>query len=118
MVGAGAIVKWWIGFTQPPQPTLQMGVAAELREPAHLRESAMEIVQKPADHVSIGVDGAGPLVERKNLDLRLEDLVESEFGLAHRMVGVDKWVRFWTARAYSFQTSWGASWTYSMVVWI
>ena len=87
-----------------------------MRELAHLRESGMEIVQKPAGHVSIVVDGAGPLGERKNLDLRLEDLVEGEFGLAHRMVGVDKWVRFWTARAYSFHTSWGASWTYSLVV--
>ena len=86
-------------FAQPAEPTQQMGVTAELREPAHLRESSMEIVQKPADDISVVVDGAGPQRERESFDVRFEDLVEGEFGRAHKIGGVDKCVRFWMARA-------------------
>ena len=82
-----------------------------MHEPAHWRESSMEILQKPADHISVVVDGAGPQGERESLDMRFKDLLEGDFGLAHKMGGEEKRVRFWMAREYSFHTSWGASWT-------
>ena len=87
-------------------------MAAQLRRPAELRKSDLEIAKKPAGHGSVGGDGGGPQGQGESLDVSFQDLFQAGGGLAHETSGgVVKRVRLATARAYSRQTSWGASWT-------
>jgi hypothetical protein len=88
-----------------------MRIAAELRDPVDLREGGMEITEKPSGHAALDDHGAVPHRQGESLELSFEDLIEGEFGPTHGMGGVDNRVWFWTARAYSRHTSWGASWT-------
>ena len=116
VLSAGLVAQWRILFAQPTKPAQQMRIAAELRQTAELRESVMEIAEKTVRRTSVGPERAGLESQGEALDVRFEDLVEAGFGRIHGIGGGDKRVRFATARAYSRQTSWGASWTYSMVV--
>lgn len=88
-----------------------MGIAAKLREPLDLRKSAMKIAQETVGHASVIGNGVAAQGQGKSLDVSCEDLVETGFGLAHGIGGVDNRARLAMARAYSRQTSWGASWT-------
>ena len=85
-------------------------MAAQLRRPAELRKSDLEIAKKPAGHGSVGGDGGGPQGQGESLDVSFQDLLQAGGGLAHETSGGVKRVRWATARAYSRQTSWGASW--------
>src|ERR1700682_6174271 len=105
------IAQGRILLAQPTEPAEYMRIAAESRETADARKGGVEIAEKPMGRDAILEGGAGPQGESESLDVSFEDRVEAEFGLTHGIDGVDKYVRFWTARAYSRHTSWGASWT-------
>ena len=109
VIPAGFVAQRRILFAQPSEPSEHMGVAAKLGKAADLRKGGLEVLQEPAGHVSVVVDGARPQGEGEGLEVILEDLVETGWGLAHGICGGDKRVRVATARAYSRQTSWGAS---------
>jgi hypothetical protein len=110
------VAQWRILLAQATKPTQQMRIAAELRQTAELRESVMEIAEKTACHNPVGLERTGLVSHGEAPDVRFEDLVEAGFGGAHGIGGGEKRVRFSMARAYSRHTSWGASWTYNMVV--
>src|SRR5207302_7703480 len=59
---------------------------------------------------------AGPKGEGERLDLRFEDLFQVALARSHERWEESNALRFSMARAYSRQTSCGASSTYSMVV--
>lgn len=114
VIDAGLIAQRMILFAHRAEPAEQMGIATKLRQPAELRKGGVQIAQETAGHGSVVEDGTAPQSERESLDVRFEDLIESElgrFGLAHEIWGMDAPVRFSMARAYSRHTSWGASWT-------
>jgi len=78
----------------------------------NLWKSGLEIAEKAASNTPRIPHRIRPQGEGKSLPLSFENLVEAELRLvSHGIDGVDKRARFWTARAYSRQTSWGASWT-------
>ena len=88
-----------------------MGIATELREAADLRERATKIAEETMEDGSI-VSHCGKLQrQRKGLDVRFKNLFEALSGLTHGIRGEVKCARLATARAYSRQMSWGASWT-------
>ena len=103
-------------LAQVTEPAQQMRIAAELFEAAELWERIMKIAEKPANRYAVGLHRGEPTGHGEGVDVRFEDVVETRFGLGHGIGGVDKRVRFSMARAYSRHTSWGARWTYSMVV--
>jgi hypothetical protein len=72
-----------------------VGIAAQLRRPAELRESDLEIAKKPAGHESVVGDGGGPQGQGESLDVSFQDLFEAGGGLAHETSGGVN-----TARAY------------------
>jgi hypothetical protein len=116
VLSTGFVAQGWILFAQVTEPAQQMRIAAELFEAAELWERIMKIAEKPANRYAVCLHRVEPAGYGEGVDVRFEDLVEAGFGLAHGIGGVDKRVRFSMARAYSRHTSWGASWTYSMVV--
>jgi len=116
VLSAGLVAQWRILFAQATKPAQQMRIAAELRQTAELRKSVMEIAEKTVRRTPVGPQRAGLVSHGEAPDMRFEDLVEVGFGRVHGIGGRDKRVRFSMARAYSRHTSWGASWTYSMVV--
>ena len=85
-----------------------MGIAAELAKPAHPRESGAEIGQETARGAAIAADGVGTQRQGERPEVSFKDPFE---GLARQIGEGTQRVRCWTARAYSRQTSWGASWT-------
>ena len=88
-----------------------MGIATELREAADLRKRATKIAEETMEDGLI-VSHRGKLQrQRKGLDVRFENLFETRSGLTQGIRGGVKGARFATARAYSRQMSWGASWT-------
>src|SRR5437870_686036 len=92
-------------FTQRTEPAEQMGVAAELTEPAHARKGRVEIGQEAASGGAIAAGGLRTQGQSESLDMGFKDLFEAEFGLAHRIGEESK--RLATARVYSLQTSLG-----------
>ena len=108
--GARWVAQGRLLCAQPAEPAEQVGVAAQLGKPAELREVGVEIAQETMGQVSVEADGGGPQSEGESLDVRFQDLFQGG-GLAHETSGRVKRVRLATARAYSRQTSWGASWT-------
>ena len=100
-----------LAFTQPAEPAEQVRIAAQLGEPAHLRKGAVEIGEETARDRSVVTHGVGPQGQSQGLNMRCKDVLETLSGVAHGIWGADKRLRFWTARAYSRQTSWGANWT-------
>ena len=95
-----------------------MRIAAELGRPAYLRERSTEIAEESASRAAIVSHAVSPQRKSEGLEVRFKNLLEAECGLFHKIYGEPKVVRFAMARAYSRQTSCGANWTYSMVVWI
>ncbi len=86
-----------------------MGIPAQLGESAKLRESSAEIGEEAARDITILAYRAGPKGKGERLDLRFEDLFQAGSVASH-----DRWeesnaFRFSMARAYSRQTSCGAS---------
>jgi hypothetical protein len=57
-----------------------MGIAAELREPANLREGLAEIAEEAMDGRSICAHSVGSQGEGQCLDLCFEDLLERGWG--------------------------------------
>ena len=86
-------------------------MAAQLGELVKLGESRAEMGKESAGGRSISLHGAGPQGEGAGLDMACEDLFEAGRGWVHEIGEAPKRVRCWRARAYSRQTSWGASWT-------
>jgi hypothetical protein len=103
-------------FTKPAKPTQHVRIAAELGKSADLRERRPQIADEVAAHIVILDDRKGLQGQREILHLRLENLFESPSRLTHIFGGEGRGERLATARAYSRQTSVGASWTYSRVV--
>ena len=103
-------------FTKPAKPTQHVRIAAELGKPADLRERRPQVADEVAGHIVILDYREGLQGQREILDLRLENLFESPSRLTHIFGGEGRGERLATARAYSRQTSVGASWTYSNVV--
>jgi hypothetical protein len=77
MIPAGFVAQRRILFAQPSEPSEQMGVTVELGKATNVRKGGMEVLQEPAGHVSVVVDGAGPQGEGEGLEVILEDLVET-----------------------------------------
>jgi hypothetical protein len=109
VISASFVAQRRVLLAQPPEPAEQMGVTAELREAAEVRKGGVEIAEEATGDTSILDYRVVPQSEGESLDVSCEDLIETGFGLAHGIGGVDKRVRFSTARAYSRQTSRGAS---------
>ena len=107
----------WILVTQAAEPTEQMGIAVQLRQSAHSRKVGVEIGKETTRGAPIVGYGAAAEGGREGLDAGFKDLLEfcvgqsGVWGRTHRFLGKGKRVRFCTARAYSRQTSWGASCT-------
>ena len=110
MIGAGFVAQRGVLLAQRSEPAEYMGVAAELGKATELGKGGMEVLQEAAGHTSVVLDRAGPQGEGEGLEVILEDLFKTEWRL-HGIGGTDQRVRAATARAYSFQTSWGASCT-------
>ena len=103
---------------EPTEPAEQMRIAAQLRESAKLWEGGAEISQEVARRSSIVAYGARAEREGERPDLCFEDLFPAASASSHGRWEESSAFRFSMARAYSRQTSCGASSTYSMVVWI
>jgi hypothetical protein len=88
-----------------------MGIPAELGESADLWKGGAKITNEATGNVLVLDHGEGLQSQSKDLDLRFEDLFKTLSGLAHGIRGEIRDARLATARAYSRQTSWGASWT-------
>jgi hypothetical protein len=109
IVSASLVAQWRILLAEPAEPAEQMGVTAELGQAADVRKSGVEIAEETTGDTSILDDRVVPQREGESLDVRLEDLIEAV--LVHEICEEPMRVRFSTARAYSRQTSCGASWT-------
>lgn len=104
----GFVGQGRLWFTQQTEPAEQMGIAAELAQPAHLRKGRAKKGQEAANAATITDYSARTQGQGESLDVRFQDLFEAESGLAHTICEESKRVRFSTARAYSLQTSfWG-----------
>jgi hypothetical protein len=105
LIGQGRIL-----LAEATEPAEQMGIAAQLGELEHLREIRLKIGEEVMGGCSIV-----SVRMRKNSEAGVKDLREFLAGQSKRWVrshpfwGGDKRIRFCTARAYSRQTSWGAS---------
>ena len=107
---ASGVAQRRLLFGQRTEPTEEMGVAAQLREPVNLGESGAEMGEEAARRGSIPVHRAGPQGEGERLDLRFKDWFEAGSRRTHKRCEESNPLRFWMARAYSRQTSCGASW--------
>jgi hypothetical protein len=76
VLDAGFVAEGRLLFTQRAEPAEQMGIAAQLGEPANLRESGAEISEEAARSRSIVVDRARPQSEGKRLDMSFQELFE------------------------------------------
>src|SRR5215218_7657012 len=94
-----------IFLTQTAEPAQQMGVAAELRGPVEVWEGSMQIAEEAVGRRSVLAHGGGPQSHGKRLDMNFQDLIETGTAQTHGIGRVLNEVRFWTARAYSRQTS-------------
>jgi hypothetical protein len=108
-IDTGFVAQRWLPFIQPAEPAEHMRIAAQVRDLAKLREGGAKISQEPARRVSIVVYRAGAKGEGERLDLRFKDLFQVGSAPSH-----DRWEEsnaflFSMARAYSRQTSCGAS---------
>ncbi|PYT72809.1 MAG: hypothetical protein DMG39_08620 [Acidobacteria bacterium] len=81
-------------------------------EPTKLWECGEEIGEEAAGGGSIVVYRAGPKGEGERLDLRFEDPFQAGSAPSHERWEESNAFRFSMARAYSRQTSCGASSTY------
>jgi len=88
-----------------------MGIATELGESADLGKGSAKVTNEVAGNVLVFDHGERLQSQSQSLDLRFENLFEALSGLTHGTVGEVKGARRATARAYSRQTSCGASWT-------
>ena len=111
IVGARFVAQRRILFAQPAEPADDVWVPSELGEAVDPRKGGMEVVQETAGDASVIADGVASQGKGQRLDVRFKYLAETGFGLAHAMCAEARRVRLATARVYSRQTSWGASWT-------
>src|SRR5271167_554710 len=96
-------------FAQRAQPAQQMGITAQLGKLVHLGESGVQIGEETMSRRSVVGHGFGSERGGQDADVVGEDLLEAGGVSVHGMGGEDKRERWATARAYSRQTSWGAS---------
>ena len=110
MVEAGSVAPGRLLLAQRTEPAEEMGIAAQPREAVKLRESGAEMGEEATRGTPIMAHRTGPQSEGERLDVRFEDLLEAVSGLIHERCEESSPFRFWIARAYSRQTSCGASW--------
>ena len=108
---AGYVTYGWLFFAHRAEPTNEMRIAAQLGEAANLRESGTEVGEEAVRRTSICFHGARLQAEGERLDLILKDAFELGTVTAHERCEESNAFRFWMARAYSRQTSCGASCT-------
>ena len=99
-------------LAEESEPAQQMRISAQLGKFAQVGKSSVEISQKTAGAGAVLFHGLRLEGSSQDLGLGLEELVEGGLRWLHDILsGVDKRTRCWTARAYSRQTSSGASCT-------
>ena len=59
VVAAGFVTQGRSLFAHPAEPAEQMGIAAQLRRPADLREGSLPIAEEAVGHTSIVGEGFG-----------------------------------------------------------
>jgi hypothetical protein len=100
-----------LSFAQPAEPAEQMGIAAQLRESGHVWKRGLEIGEEVACRAPIVGHRAGPQGGGERLEMSFKDAFELGSTLTHERCEESNAFRFSMARAYSRQTSCGASWT-------
>ena len=118
IAAAGLIGQRRLLFAQMAEPGEEMGIAAELGESAYPGESSVEPGEESGGNAAIVGYAVGAQCQSESTDVRFKDLVEVRCGSLHKTFEDAGCALFSTARAYSRQTSCGASRTYSIVVWI
>ena len=108
---AGMVTHRWTQLAKPAEPAQHVRIAAQLRKPPDLGECFAKITDKVVGNISVFDDREWLQSQSKSLDLLFENLFEGLSGLTHDIDGEVRCARFATARAYSRQISWGASWT-------
>jgi hypothetical protein len=88
-----------------------VGITAQLGKLVHAGKSGVQISEETAGYTLIVSHGVGLESGSQDADLGVEDLLEAVGRPAHGISGEDKWTRWALARAYSRQTSCGASCT-------
>jgi hypothetical protein len=88
-----------------------MRIATQLGELVKLGEGSAEISEEATHDCSIQVNRVGPKGEGNRLDLLFKDPFQAGSALSHERWEESNAFRFSMARAYSRQTSCGASWT-------
>jgi hypothetical protein len=88
-----------------------MGIAAEMREMFYFGKGFVEVGKEGASYVSIIKHSFGGESGGQDAEMVLNNLLHAQGRAAHEISGVGKLRRWATARAYSFQTSLGASCT-------
>ncbi len=114
--GVSGVAEGWLMSREPTEPAEQMRIPAQLRRLAKPREGDAEIGEEGARARSIRAYRVGPKGESERVDLCFKDFCETGFTASHERCEESKVFRFSMARAYSRQTSCGASSTYSKVV--
>jgi hypothetical protein len=77
---AGGIGQGRLLFTKKAEPGKPVGIAAQLRELAQLREMRLEERQEATSGGSIAVDRTGPQCSCEGLDMRFKNLTEGGIG--------------------------------------
>src|ERR1700722_9226831 len=109
---ANEIAQRRVVLAEKAEPAEQMRIAARLGKLAQVGKSSVEISEKATDAGAILFHGLRPEGSGQVLDGGFEELDEGGLGSLHEVFsGVDKGRRWATARAYSRQTSSGASFT-------
>jgi len=111
VVGAGFVTQRRLLFAQPAEPAEEIGITAELGGLANLWESRAEVSEKVARGTSIMDYRTSPHGQGERLQMRFKDPFEAGSEWIHERWEASSPFRFWRARVYSRQTSWGASWT-------
>ena len=109
---ANEIAQRRVVLAEESEPAQQMRISAQLGKFAQVGKSSVEISQKVAGAGAILFHGRQLEDSGQDLDLGFEELLEGGLRWLHDVFsGVDKGRRWATARAYSRQTSSGASCT-------
>jgi len=111
MCRAALNVQGWLLFAQRAKPAEQVRIAAELGGTANPWESASKISEEAANGTSILPHGAGAQGEGEGLEMNFQDAFELGWMMSHERWEGSSAFLFSIARAYSRQTSCGASWT-------
>jgi hypothetical protein len=111
MLEADFIAQGRLSFAQPAEPAEQMGIAAQLGESGQVRKGGLEIGEEVACCTPIVGHRAGPQGGGERLEMSFKEAFELGSTLTYERCEESNPFRFSMARAYSRQTSCGASWT-------